>query len=896
MSGTDERIRVLHVDDDQRFVDTAAKFLERSDDRISVRTATSPDDGLAALADDDVDCIVSDYDMPRTNGIEFFHAVEERYDDLPFILFTGKGSEEVASEAISAGVTDYLQKQRGTDHYTILANRIRNAVSAQQTADDAQRRRHRLEQILKTVPSCVVQLDYEGRFVFANDRAVDVLGLEEAGLTDRAYDDPEWQIRDLDGDPIPDEDLPFRQVRDSGEPLYGFRHTIVWPDGTRKLLVVNGAPLFDADGDVESVVFSLSDVTEEREREALIRKTTTRLTALFENSPNMINVHDAEGNIVEPNPRFREKTGYDPEELADIKVWELDQDIDREEARALWDGMAVGDRREIEGRYQRRDGSTFPVEIHLRRLDFAGEDRFMAISRDVTDRKDRERDLEAARRRLEAIRENTTMPMFMKDDDGRYVFVNRGYRELFDLTDEEVVGRTDHEIHPPAVAERVGANDRAVVEGDESIDVEEEIRVDGEQRTFLTSKVPVYDTGYRADPEHPVAVFGVGSDVTDLKSRERKVRELQRRSESLIRASTHEEIADIAVGIAEGVLDLPLSSVHLVDDQHERLEPVALTDAIREHHGDDHAYDRSNPSRATETTNWEIFERGETVVVDDVQEDDRFQASETPSRSGIVHPLGSHGLFITSSPDPRAFDEGDVALTEILAALVTATLDRTERENSLGDRKRQLETETERLEEFSRVVSHDLRNPLNVAEGHLDLLLEQSDSEHLDVIRESHDRMSDLIEDLLLLARQGETATDVTAVDLQDSVEKAWRNVETAEATLHADLDRVVQADESRLRQLFENLVRNAVEHGGDAVTVTVGELDDGFYVEDDGPGIQAEDPARLFEAGYSTTAEGTGFGLRIVEQVADAHGWTLRATDAEDGGARFEVTGAGPG
>ena len=254
-------VRVLHVDDEPDFVDMAATFLERKDEKLTVDTATKADEGLELLAEEGHDCVVSDYDMPRKDGIEFLESVRERFPTLPFILFTGKGSEEIASEAISAGVTDYLQKSSGTEQYTVLANRINNAVSARQWEREADRRSHRLEQILKTVPACVVQINYEGEFVFANERAEEVLGLEPEDVAERTYNDPKWNITDTEGNPIPDEELPFYRVRESGEPIYGFEHKVELPNGSEKILLVNGAPLFDDEGKVKSAVFALTDVT-----------------------------------------------------------------------------------------------------------------------------------------------------------------------------------------------------------------------------------------------------------------------------------------------------------------------------------------------------------------------------------------------------------------------------------------------------------------------------------------------------------------------------------------------------------------------------------------------------------------------------------------------------------
>jgi signal transduction histidine kinase len=152
--------------------------------------------------------------------------------------------------------------------------------------------------------------------------------------------------------------------------------------------------------------------------------------------------------------------------------------------------------------------------------------------------------------------------------------------------------------------------------------------------------------------------------------------------------------------------------------------------------------------------------------------------------------------------------------------------------------------------------------------------------------------MDELIDDLLTLAREGDRIDDLKPVDIAALADGCWKNVETAEATLATTADRTIRADRSRLQQLLENLLRNAVDHGGPDVSVTVGDLDGGFYVEDDGRGIPPAERERVFDPGYSTSNERTGFGLRIVKQIADAHGWDVAVTHGVDGGARFSVTG----
>ena len=228
--------------------------------------------------------------------------------------------------------------------------------------------------------------------------------------------------------------------------------------------------------------------------------------------------------------------------------------------------------------------------------------------------------------------------------------------------------------------------------------------------------------------------------------------------------------------------------------------------------------------------------------------------------------------------------------------------------------ERRLERQNERLDEFTSIVSHDLRNPLTVAEGNLELARAEHDSDALDKVSGAHGRMRALIDDLLTFARAGETATDLESVTLANIVEECWQTVEGDRATLVVEADRQVRADTAKLRRLLSNLLRNSVEHGftsaqapsdcaaerdEEKLTVRVGTVEDtdrhGFYVADDGPGIPPDEREQVFEGGYSTGEDGTGFGLKIVQRIAEVHGWAVTATESEAGGARFEVTGLDP-
>jgi two-component system OmpR family sensor kinase len=321
----------------------------------------------------------------------------------------------------------------------------------------------------------------------------------------------------------------------------------------------------------------------------------------------------------------------------------------------------------------------------------------------------------------------------------------------------------------------------------------------------------------------------------------------------------------------------------------------------------------------------------------------------------VVPLVGSeraHGVLIIYANRANVFDTRECEALSELGESIGHAVDSMAAREQLARRERELARQNERLDEFASVVSHDLRNPLNVAHGNLELARMDVDDDRLDRVANALDRMDELIDDLLTLARYGRTVDDVQPVDVRSVAEGAWATTDTEGARLRFDDDLgTVRADESRLTQVFENLFRNSVEHGSDAprsdapgdgvehgstsnrsepgdgvehgstdgrptaddpqtadasrafvrgggtdadVTVTVGRTADGFYVEDDGPGIPEAERDHVFEMGYSTADGGTGFGLNIVRTVAEAHGWTVAVTEGAAGGARFEFTTTG--
>lgn len=482
-----------------------------------------------------------------------------------------------------------------------------------------------------------------------------------------------------------------------------------------------------------------------------------------------------------------------------------------------------------------------------------------------------------ADQRLESIIEHVSHVVYIKDREGRYELINSSGEALFGQPREAIVGSDDKDLFGEEEAREIREIDERVMAEGEPATYESRRPIDDDLRVFRNEKYP-----YRPDGETVAGVIGVSKDVTEEVERQNALERLHEATRELMVARSTEEVAEIASNTITDVLDLPLNGVHLYDPEENALVPLAWSD------GAEFVLGTPPPSiPAGEGLAWEIYRRGEPDAFADVRESDLALNDETVTRSELFLPLGDHGIVLIGSTEVDDFDATDEALSRVLAANVETALDRVYRE-------RELERKNERLADFAGVVAHDVRNPLNIASARLDLVREECESEHLDSVADAHERIGALVEDVLTWARGSGALERMEVVELAGVAESCWEGVDAPGATLVVEEDLAVEADLGRLRRVFENLFRNSVEQGGPEVTIRVGPLSDGdgFYVEDDGPGIPAEDREVVFEPGFTTNSSGTGFGLPIVREIVAGHGWTVDVAESEAGGARFEIRG----
>jgi signal transduction histidine kinase len=267
---------------------------------------------------------------------------------------------------------------------------------------------------------------------------------------------------------------------------------------------------------------------------------------------------------------------------------------------------------------------------------------------------------------------------------------------------------------------------------------------------------------------------------------------------------------------------------------------------------------------------------------------------QNPEYRSVINGYSSTPIEINSNNITRVLDKQSSVLeyTHGAEGEIIILRDITE----LNKKERELREQNERLDEFVNEVTHDLRGPLTVASGHLELAKMEDDSiEHLNKVQNAHQRIEQLVQDARAKARGNDDLTR-EQLSLSESARTAWKNIDTATVSLEIEDDRTVEADSGQILRLLENLFRNSVEHGGKNVTVRVGSTSSGFFVADTGPGIPEDKRQRIFERNVTYSDQGTGYGLAIVMDIIDDHGWSISVQESEEGGARFEIAVIEPG
>jgi PAS domain S-box-containing protein len=927
-------------------VSTAA-LLKQEHDGIRTMAYDDPADAANYLQENPVDCVVSGYRLPGTDGIEFCRTVQRVTSTQPPFVLVGEDVDgDVVEDAIAAGVTDHVRDRDDGATPEVFVNRVGNAAELARTRNRATEL-SRMNTIMRRINRRLVEAtsrETVDRHVCEAFSDVDphlfawvgavtdddrvrprtAAGVEEGYLdavTVTADDSATGQgpagtaLREsrVVVQRVCDDDA-FAPWRDEAL-ARGYKSVAAVPlqyDGTQYgvLCVYGDSP--DAFGDADRAVFEElgETVAHAYHRIDLQRLYGRQYRQLFEEAPVMFALTETVDDrpvVRDCNRLFAETLGYAPDELRGKPLVDLYTDgaadtLRRDGYDRARAGDFVRERREL----VTKDGETISTLLRaVPRHDMDGDIvGTHALYVDIEGQAQLEQ-LEALRERMEFALDITDSHVYEIDmqtgEQTRY----GAFERIFGVESEavpttEAFYRTC--VHP---------EDREELERTELDPTREEpTRVEYRTHPDNGPVKWVRSVTYLQRTPHNTGassrLVGLATDVTDRMEREERLEAatvaLSRRTETLeqflgavvSRETSFETRVERVLEIGREYLSVDVATVVSVEDGRCTVEhAVGSVDDAES--GAQFALEDSCCSLVVSADGPVGFHRP-SAGGEETDVGSRNRGRQSYFGAPVYAGNDRYGTLNFSSPDPRdePFDDEERTFVRLFAQWLGSELARRRSQARAESHRKRLEAQNERLDEFASVVSHDLRSPLNVAKGRLDLLRDEHESEHIEGIEKGLSRIETLTTDLLQLARQGNRLDDTEKVDLDTLVAECWETVRTGDATLRIETTRTLSADRSRLRQLVENLVRNAVEHGGPDSTVTVGDRDGGFYVADDGPGIPAEDRDTVFEGGYTTRSEGTGMGLSIVREVATAHGWDIEVTESATGGARIDITGTG--
>ncbi|MFC6717800.1 PAS domain-containing protein [Natrialbaceae archaeon GCM10025810] len=524
--------------------------------------------------------------------------------------------------------------------------------------------------------------------------------------------------------------------------------------------------------------------------------------------------------------------------------------------------------------------------------------------RDVTDRKTQERRLAQHAAVVEAIHDGVVV----LDRRTEIVAVNDSMERILGADRRDLLGEHVEIVPELASIEAEEAIDigRAIADVDIGNAVYRRVTVSytdaaGDDRVGELQVVPVED--------ETATVAAILRDLTERYEYERVVTSMHELTRWLLQSDDPQEICAIAVHAGSELLDLPISGIWLLEDEHGYLEPVAGTAGAHDEFG---GLPRFNPG---EGLIWEVFESGDVERYDDLHDEslEGVYNPDTPIRSEIIAPIGTHGVLMTGSVEAERFDETDVELVSTLVENTTAALDRAEQERVLRERTSQLERQTERLEAVAEVLSNDLKDQLDAV---ADALEDDGAADEWefplaeDAVETTLDRTERLVDDIREFARNATAVGPRARIDLESALEEAIEasTLERDRVSLVVEEPATLRADPDRFAHLLETLFDDVGARADEdaPVTVQVGLLGfdgplrsrgaRGFYLLDDAatihPGAEGDadrEPDRDADGSRSDPVA-DGLGLALVRAIAEAHDWSVDVAVGDRGGTKTEL------
>ena len=682
-----DKIRVLHVDDDSGLLKTTKQCLE-TEGPLQVDTALSVDEALGKLEKDKYDIVVSDLQMPEKDGLEFLKELRKKGNMIPFIIFTGKGREEVAVRALNLGANQYLNKTGDPAAvYCELVHGIMQAVERREAEEKIRESELELRSIFDAAVDGIAYVDTSGKIIAANKRLVEeMLGHTMAETVGGSF----LEQRRIEPNELPNIMKTMAEVVTTGKPIKNLEVTLIKKDGTRIPTEVNTSVLKREDK-VIGLVAVIRDITERKKTEAVLKETKVQLELQIKRMPVGCIVWDKDFKAISWNPAAETIFGYSAKDAIgkhpyDIIVPKEAQPVVDKILQRLLDGDETA--HSVNDNFT-RDGRTIIcswTNTPLKREDnsLIG---VLSMVEDITERKKAEQRFVENQQKFAALFSGNPEATVYVDSNMHILDINPRFTSLFGYSLDEVKGKRLLDLIVPEDKKDEGEMlDRKAKEAYTYGDAVRK-RKDGTLVTVSISAAPITVEG------QPVGYVGLYRDVTERKHYENSLSALNSYSRNLNMAKTMEEIYELTLDAAEKTLGFEFADIFIVEGKILQLVT---------HRGKTKISSLRLPLDGDKGITVRAAKTGKPVLVPDISKDEAYVEGEEGARSELIAPIkiGPRvlGALNVESRKLNAFTEKDQELLEILASHAATAISMLEYSKSLETYAQQIRENQQKLE------------------------------------------------------------------------------------------------------------------------------------------------------------------------------------------------------
>jgi len=847
-------IRVLHVDDEAGFLKASKQILEMQGN-FQVDTASSVEEAKEILKRKSFDVVISDYLMPGKNGLEFLKELRNSGNGIPFIMFTGKGREEVAIKALNLGADLYFNKIGDPETvYGELAHGIHQAVETKRAEMEIWRREERLRAIFASSPDAIIISDLNANVVDCNQETLKLTGFaskaEIIGRNSLEFIAEKDRNRALEN---------LKKTLEQGT-AKNVEYTLLKKDGEEYQGELSASIIKDSSDNPVGFVGVLRDITERKRLEQVLRKSEKQASAAIEAARALTFSYDIASGKVDWGGAIEEITGYTREEFAKVDVdgWaDRIHPDDRDRILPILQEAMGKDRAIAEYRFKTKKGYVTLSSISLTEKQDGKAARLVGILQDITERKKAEIALRESREKLRNIFESANDCIFYVDKSGRIIDVNRKAAQLFGRSRKELFGRHFAKVggiplkDMPTVM-KAFAQSLAGKQHTLNVCIKDK-RGQGIPLECLSSLV-------KTDGKI-TGMLVIARDITERKKAEEELKKSEERYRALLEQTP--------VGIFN--LDVKGKITYI----NKELEEIT-------------GYSRD-----------EIQGKNVLSLVrkQGLMSDENLKLATKRMKNTFMGRTGDPlRLPLRRKDGSWIWIEGDSKLIKKLGfpvGLQSIVRDVTKLKEAEESSKKLME----KLGVVGKLTRHDARNKLSTVTMNTFLIKQKlaHDPEalkHLSEIESACGEVEGIFEFARIYEKIG--LEELAYMNVEKTLEEAVRLFrDLHDVKIANDCHGLTILADSLLRQLLYNLIDNSLKRGEKVSRIRVYYKEAGkdqlkLVYEDDGVGIPKVEKERIFGEGYG---KGTGYGLYLIRKMCEVYGWTIQETGKQGKGAEFTIT-----